>query len=154
MVRYLAMLALGGALWSQSGGGKYQAGPLPSGQGSKPSKSHPRVPSTGQIQKLQTACQARYSVGSEAIFERNRLELVQGGGQVLTELGNIVRRETQHPISVEGYSQSRSSIEQEASYVERWLVERGFLNPHVARVKAFETVKPENRIEVVVDTCK
>jgi len=147
-------------------------------------KGHWQVPGAIQVPKgiqdikvEQDNCQHRLTVGADALFEFNKATLTDDAATTLEALGPLIRREGNHPIRIEGHTDSIGSAaynqtlgEKRAQAVKDWLVAHGYV-PASAPIQGFGKTRPaapntnpdgsdnpqgrqqNRRVEVIVDTC-
>lgn len=138
-----------------------------------------KIQKPGEIQKFKEQCKSRWVVGSDALFQFDQAELTPNAESVLSALGAMVRKESAHPVTIEGHTDGMGASgynqelsEKRAHTVEAWLVTHGYLRMNEAQTRGFGKTKPiapntkpdgsddpegrqkNRRVEVVVDTCK
>jgi outer membrane protein OmpA-like peptidoglycan-associated protein len=133
----------------------------------------------GDIQKVKEQCMTRLTVGSDALFEFNKADLTPAAETELSQLGPLIQKEGNHPIAIEGYTDSIGSVsynqelsEKRARAVAGWLEAHHFATESSIHVQGFGKNKPvapnaksdgsdnpdgrqkNRRVEVVINTCK
>jgi outer membrane protein OmpA-like peptidoglycan-associated protein len=133
----------------------------------------------GNIQKVKEQCRSRYLVASDTLFDFDKSDLTPAAEKVLSSLGPMIQKEGQHPVSVEGYTDSiggdsynQALSQRRARAVEDWLTGHGFLKASATIIQGYGKSKPiapntkpdgsdnpegrqkNRRVEIVVDTCK
>jgi outer membrane protein OmpA-like peptidoglycan-associated protein len=138
-----------------------------------------QIQKPGDIQKVKEQCRSRYLVASDTLFDFDKSNLTPAAEKVLSSLGPMIQKEGQHPISIEGYTDSiggdsynQALSERRARAVEDWLTAHGFLKASATSIQGYGKNKPlapntkpdgsdnpegrqkNRRVEIVVDTCK
>lgn len=138
-----------------------------------------QIQKPGDIQKVKEQCRSRYLVASDTLFDFDKSDLTAAAEKVLGSLGPMIQKEGQHPISIEGYTDSiggdsynQALSERRARAVDDWLTARGFLKASATSIQGYGKSKPlapntkpdgsdnpegrqkNRRVEIVVDTCK
>jgi len=138
-----------------------------------------QIQKPGDIQKVKEQCRSRYLVASDTLFDFDKSDLSAAAEKVLSSLGPMIQKEGQHPISIEGYTDSiggdsynQALSERRARAVEDWLTAHGFLKASATSIQGYGKNKPlapnakpdgsdnpegrqkNRRVEIVVDTCK
>lgn len=136
------------------------------------------VQKPGEIQKVKEKCAERFRVGSDALFAFDKAELTPASEETLRKLQPMIRSVREHPISIEGHTDSigdakynRRLSEKRAEAVLRWFADHKFL-PADTPIKGYGKEKPvapntkpdgtdnpagralNRRVEIVVDTCR
>lgn len=130
------------------------------------------------IHQENSKCAQRTVVGADALFEFNKGQLNPDAEQTLSVLGPMLQQAANHPIAIQGYTDSigtdaynQGLSERRARSVEQWLVAHGYLNAVAAQVQSFGKKNPvapnsnpdgsdnplgrqkNRRVEIVIDTC-
>jgi outer membrane protein OmpA-like peptidoglycan-associated protein len=138
-----------------------------------------QIQKPGDIQKVKEQCRSRFLVASDTLFDFDKSDLTPAAEKVLSSLGPMIQKEGQHPISIEGYTDSlggdsynQALSERRARAVEDWLTAHGFLKASATSIQGYGKNKPlapntkpdgsdnpegrqkNRRVEIVVDTCK
>jgi len=171
-----SILLLAATSWAQNGAlqkpGEIQK---PKGTWQVPGQ----IQKPGDIQKVKEQCRSRYLVASDTLFDFDKSDLTPAAEKVLGSLGPMIQKEGQHPIAIEGYTDSiggdsynQALSERRASAVEDWLTAHGFLKASATSIQGYGKNKPlapntkpdgsdnpdgrqkNRRVEIVVDTCK
>ncbi len=134
-----------------------------------------------EVQKIQTVekgCTRQLTVGSDALFAFNEATLTSTAQETLAALGPEVKNAGQHPVQINGYTDSIGSekynqllSEQRARSVRDWLAAHHYLaagtpikgfgkqNPVAPNTNPDGSDNPtgrgkNRRVEVLIDTCK
>jgi outer membrane protein OmpA-like peptidoglycan-associated protein len=130
------------------------------------------------IHQESSKCTQRTVVGSDALFEFNKDQLNPDAEQTLKVLGPMLQQAANHPVTIQGYTDSigtdaynQGLSERRARSVEQWLVSNNFLKASAAQVQGFGKKNPvapnsnsdgsdnplgrqkNRRVEIVIDTC-
>jgi outer membrane protein OmpA-like peptidoglycan-associated protein len=132
----------------------------------------------GEIQTIREQCQQRFRMGADTLFAFNEWTLTPTAEKTLSELGPMIVKAGQHPVSIEGHTDAIGAAdynqrlsEQRAQAVKGWLVAHKYVpasapargygkdKPVAPNVKPDGSDNPEGRqlnrrVEVVVDTCR
>lgn len=129
------------------------------------------------IQAKQSACEQRLATVADALFEFDKATLGADAEQTLAALGPQIAQRGQHPIVIEGHTDSIGTdahnqrlSEQRAAAVRGWLVAHHFV-PASTPIKGYGKTRPvapnthpdgsddpagrqkNRRVEVVIKTC-
>jgi outer membrane protein OmpA-like peptidoglycan-associated protein len=148
----------------------------PKGTWQKPGEI--QVPQGIQAIKTQaSSCEQRLSTVADALFEFNQSALSPAAGETLAALGPLIAKQGEHPLVIEGHTDSIGSdsynqrlSERRAEAVKSWLVAHRFV-PAATPAKGYGKNRPvapntnpdgsdnpagrqqNRRVEVVVKTC-
>ena len=147
-------------------------------QAQAPAGSSPRSAPTANGSRS-SGCEERLTLASDTLFEFERADLSTEAELSLQVVGALLQQKAgNRPVVIEGHTDALGPDwyndklrEKRAQVVRNWLVERGFLRPEQATVKAFgkrrpvapntkadgsddpEGRKQNRRVEIVVQTC-
>lgn len=147
-------------------------------QAQAPAGSSPRSAPTPNGNRS-SGCEERLTLASDTLFEFERADLSTEAELSLQVVGALLQQKAgNRPVVIEGHTDALGPdwyndklSEKRAQVVRNWLVERGFLRPEQATVKAFgkrrpvapntkpdgsddpEGRKQNRRVEIVVQTC-
>lgn len=130
------------------------------------------------IQVEDAGCRHKISVGADALFDFDKFDLTPTAESTLNQVLPILIKYGEHPISIEGHTDSvgtdeynQSLSEKRSATVKQWLIDHNFVAPDIAVVGYGEqrpiapntyndgTDYPQGRqrnrrVEIIVDTCK
>jgi outer membrane protein OmpA-like peptidoglycan-associated protein len=129
------------------------------------------------IRQVDKNCEHRFVVGADTLFQFDKWNLTPQAEETLKVLGPMIEKESNHPISIEGHTDSIGTVdynqqlsEKRAATVNQWLMDHKFL-PGSAAVSGYGKSRPiaantnadgsdnpagrqkNRRVEIVVDTC-
>jgi len=133
----------------------------------------------GDIQKVQSKCEERYLVGTDALFEFDKATLSANAEETLKLVGPMAQKAGKHPVLVEGHTDAlgkdaynQTLSEKRAEAVRDWLQGHDYLGKDNVVVKGFGKKRPvaantktdgsdnpdgrqkNRRVEVAIDLCK
>jgi len=130
------------------------------------------------VETVSKGCTKQLTVGSDALFAFNQATLTATAQQALGALGPAIKQSGQHPVQINGYTDSIGSdrynqvlSEQRAGSVRTWLAKHGYVpastpiqglgkrDPVAPNQNPDGTDNPagrakNRRVEVLIDTCK
>jgi outer membrane protein OmpA-like peptidoglycan-associated protein len=131
-----------------------------------------------KVQTVEKGCTRQLTVGSDALFAFNEASLTSVAQKTLAALGPEIQRAGQHPVQINGYTDSIGTdkynqllSEQRARSVRDWLTAHRYL-PAATPIQGFGKQNPvapntnpdgsdnpagrakNRRVEVEIDTCK
>lgn len=129
------------------------------------------------IRQVDKNCEHRFVVGADTLFQFDKWNLTPQAEETLKVLGPMIQKESNHPISIEGHTDSIGTVdynqqlsEKRAATVNQWLMDHKYL-PGSAAVSGYGKSRPiaantnadgsdnpagrqkNRRVEIVVDTC-
>jgi outer membrane protein OmpA-like peptidoglycan-associated protein len=129
------------------------------------------------IKSEKADCQQRMTVVADALFEFDKASLTADAEETLTALGPMIAQAGNHPITIEGHTDSKGTAqynqalsEKRAQTVKAWLAAHQYVTQS-ASVKGFGKNRPvapnansdgsdnpdgrqkNRRVEIVIDTC-
>ena len=161
-----------------------QQKPIKPGQIQKPKaarqkrqSSHPPT-ATQAIKVTNEGCQQRITIGADALFGDEKWTITTEGEEVMAALGTMIEDAGEHPMTIEGHTDSEGSpasnlrlSETRAQAIKNWLVDHEVI-PFKTPIKGYGGNKPvapnknpdgsdnpdgrerNRRIEIVIDTCQ
>jgi outer membrane protein OmpA-like peptidoglycan-associated protein len=158
--------------------GEVQTGPITEPRSAEQKPTGPPVPKGIQaITQQDEKCSKRLIVNPEALFGPGRWTLDSGASKTLDPLAALITKAGQHPVRIEAFTYSGASdrenqfvAERRAITVRGWLMNHGFVpenspvegvgkhDPAAASTETHGSADPtgrqDNRVEVVIETCK
>jgi outer membrane protein OmpA-like peptidoglycan-associated protein len=182
---FIAALCLPAAVFSQNGQiqqpkGNWQTpGQIQQPRGPWQTPGDIQVPKGIQdIHREKSKCEQRTVVGSDALFDFDKDQLNPDAEQTLAVLGPMLQQAANHPVTIQGYTDSigtdtynQGLSERRARSVVQWLVAHNYLKSGSAQVQGFGKKNPvapngnpdgsdnplgrqkNRRVEIIIDTC-